>query len=391
MTHYAAHLAKWRQPQQAMRDLNEKHEKEFNALKAELREIDNEMPYQCRVDQLIERFRDTMEQTIPTYSRPSLEDVQTGKEKLTPFMVDAMNSICYYLEQSAYWLFYNYVRESEQYSKRAPSYVPFTGKGRTVFISDVELSETFRVLKTVPGIATEMVVKRAARPAEGAGWVLRINDIDGVDLTNGGTPTNANLREKTIQPWGEQVISTSATPRCLFKGWCFVITLPPGTPATCLALYRHGDSKWGGDEYEWLLPPQSTFLVASVDTCRHEIYVTYNGPFNDPADKTIPQAVLYAKMIGLIAEIDGGKAAYAEYKKYKAGAEARMQELRDQGDQRRTVFDKQRDDAEAIAIAKDNEESAAGAAAFSTPLRSPTTIINLVGGRPKRKADETDE
>lgn len=384
MSHYAAHLAKWRQPQQVMRDLDEVDEKKFNELKKKLRDIKAEMPYQCRVDQLIERFRNTTES-------PSLEDVQTEEEKLTPFMVDAMHSICYYMEQSAYLLFYDYVEHSEWYSKRAPSYVPFTGKDRTVFISDEKLDATFHVLKTAPGIATEMVVKRAARPAEGAGWVLRIYGIDGVDLTNGGTPTDANLKGKTIQPWGEQVISTSATLTCLFKGWCFVITLPPGTPATCLALYRHGDTNWSGDEHEWLLPPNSTFLVRGVDPCRHEIYVTYNGPFNAIPDKTIPQADLYAKMIGLIADINGSKPAYAVYKKHKAGVEARMKELHDSGVQRRTEFAKQRDDEEAIAIAKDNEESAAGAAPFPTPLRSPTTMINLVGGLGlKRKADKIE-
>jgi hypothetical protein len=292
MTHFVDHLSGWRTDDDT----------ENLALTQEEWAIEGAMPDQKRVATLLERFRDTI------------------GEIESPFAVDAMNSICHYVKSKfSYVLFFNYVMESERYSERVPSYVPFPGKKRENFIHPVWLDATFDILRTAPGIATQLVVKRSARPAEGAGYVLRINDTLGADLTHGITPTSS-LEGKTIRPWGEQVISTSATPECNFGGWCFVITMPPGTPATCLALYRHQDSKWGGDEHEWLLPPNSTFLVGRVDARRYEIHVTYNGPLNKLPDK-IPPDELYAKMRNTITHTFGGEAAYEKYEKLMADLE----------------------------------------------------------------------
>lgn len=72
-----------------------------------------------------------------------------------------------------------------------------------------------------------------------------------------------------------------------FPGSCFLLTLPKGTPAYSLLV---SDMLSYGLEYEWLLPPNSPFIIDEIETNidgEEIIHATYAGQLNDSIENTL--------------------------------------------------------------------------------------------------------
>lgn len=168
---------------------------------------------------------------------------------------DAARSIIYYTSiPGAVELLDDYVQNSDQFSERSGfAYNP----GRVhVYQPRHIVDKLFKIVSEAPGLEKQLSVKRGVR---GTYTIRFFGDSPRREYTYYDFSV---MIGSDIMPWGDQIISTSNTERCIFNGMCFNITLPVGTPALALGIYRFGGVQ---DEREWVLPPRSIFRVMGVD------------------------------------------------------------------------------------------------------------------------------
>lgn len=205
-------------------------------------------------------------------------------EKKYNSITTMLRSIVYYSEDRHFWdAMNNYCHASGPYSEYTPWKYAYKD---CKFVDKWVMEHVYTILKHAPGINHEMTVRRALVRSHAYEEVYMY--VDGKNITEnlyGNLELLPGLLTgKTVMPWKNQVISVAYTDAFEWKKnpqniYC-VITLPKGTPATCLAPHQPAPGKL--NLHEWVLPMNSLFHVDKVEKENGDtiVYMTYVDKLN---------------------------------------------------------------------------------------------------------------
>lgn len=196
-----------------------------------------------------------------------------------------LRSIAYYTETDYFFkIMHNYVYSSVPFLQY--SAVSHQFERNTTFVDPWIMEYVNSVLNQAPGIDHEIVVRRViVRETENEPVHMY---QDGKDITGHVEGDLDMLTEiligKTIVPWKNQIISVAYADEFDFKTqykdniYC-LLTLPPKTPATCLAPLQFDITMPVKNLHEWILPINSHFRVDKIEKQENSlfIYMTYVG------------------------------------------------------------------------------------------------------------------